>query len=566
MSDLSDLRSGAGTPGTGPVVLPLAAGRLHLRAQAPTVDPELQGVATTIVGHVLGPAAAPCVALVGDSLELDVLASALAAALGRLPETHPRVPWGVLATSAGQKEATTVQQVVADAGGAVVVCYDLHRGDFQVADVLRETCERHGAGLVLVETSTGWSTVVGAELHQLLPVETAVVRVPGATGGSALERALGDYARRLAEFHGVPVPDAVVRAAADHRSSLPEPPVRLLPGRHLDRLLAGRARLRYWVAQQVVGASRDRPAHVDDLTERLRTVVVGQDAAVTAVSRHVRLGLAGLRLRADRPSTAVLLTGSTGTGKTLLATTLAQTLHVPLLRVDLAAYTEPHQIATLLGSPPGYVGSRDQENWLTTRIAANSGAVLLLDELDKATPALWAPLLMELLGAGTLTDQQGRTVDCRHLHVLLTANTGARDLTRAPAGFGQRTAADDTDRAVATVRALLPDELFNRLDEVVVLRPIDGPTAARLLDTAWVELVARLAPLGYRVRATEAARRQLVTLSVRPEDGARRLHRTLERLVLGPVVDAPPGDYVVVRAGGGVRVRRDTAADARRPR
>jgi ATP-dependent Clp protease ATP-binding subunit ClpA len=539
-----------------PVMLTLAAGRLYLRTGKVRADQDEFDAAVTILGHVLGPGGAPCVALAAEPVNTWHLAETLAAVAARLPADHPHAPWGVLVTRAtSERDVQAVRDQVADMSGDVVVCYEAGRGDRQGADLVRHVCQEHGAGFVLIASPARWQGMVLDELHESFPRGSVVVRFPEPSPETVL-RALTYHAQQLSTFHGLPVPPDVVQAAAAHTDdALPDARMRTLPGQELDPVTLGITRLNHWATRQLVAPAVDVHAVARGLAEQLRVAVIGQDDVVNALARHVAVGAGGLRMRTDRPRTAVLLTGPTGTGKTLLATTLAEVLRVQLIRVDLAAFTDPHRISSLLGSPPGYVGSNDDGNWLTKRIADAPNAVLLLDEFEKSSPQLWGPLLLEMLGAGTLTDETGRTVSCRGLHVILTANIGARDLTRGPTGFGQSTVDDRVAAAVGAVRRLLPDEVFNRLDDVLVLRPVGGAAAAQILRSALGLLLDRLAGLGYHVRVSPGAQAVLLAHAAHESDGVRRMHRTLERLVLTPVLDLPAGTYQVVRAKDSVQVR-----------
>lgn len=526
-------------------------GRMFFAADDPRdIGPEETEAATRVLEVVLGPRAASCVLVVEDGPSVERYASVIAAIAGRVAGTHPHAPWGVLVVAS--ESASTVQSTleqVTSMTGDVVVLYGLVSGATTIrgAEALREAMLPVASSFVLATTRELWAEILDAELTCAWLTGVAVIdTLP--TAGEPLIRALREHADRLGTFHAIAVPDSVVTDAALARSPFATPGRAGMLGVVRQPEL-GRRLIDQWAVRAVLvsgtrAAVADAGFSVDYLTERLSAEVVGQEAAVRTVAEQVALGRSGLRLRPDRPSSALLLTGPTGTGKTLLAQSVARALGARhrLIRVDLSSYTDTHYVATLLGSPPGYVGSTENSRWLTTQIAADPTGVLLLDEVDKADPGVWSSLLMELLGNGTLTDHQGRTVDARGLDVILTANLGAAELVGHRAGFGD----DVAGRAEAVhrkVRRSIPLEVYNRLDAVVVLDPLSAVTASAILDKVLADLRVRLEGLGMCLDVTDAARAFLTAAGVNPADGARRLHRTVERDLVVPLLGRTPGRY-----------------------
>ena len=415
-----------------------------------------------------------------------------------------------------------------------------------------------GVPALIVLTGRGWEELEdlgGASL--LLPGTVAVDARPSPGSAEILEY-LRAAARRLEQYHEVTIPEPTIAAAA---SAIPS------EGEQ-DQPRFGEGLLDLWACRgAILGRPRILPPQTDDarpetagpdveqLFTALSSTVLGQEEACRAVATQVALGASGLRLVRNRPRSALLLAGGTGTGKTLLARTLAEQVGrgpEPLIRVDMGSLTSDHLGSALLGSPPGYVGSTSRGGWLTTRIEASPHAVLLLDEVDKASPVLRDALLLELLGNGTLTDYSGRTVDASGLHVVLTASTGAEALTRTATGFGD--GHDRRHNAEAQVRRLLPPEVFNRLDALVLMAGLDRPRMSAVLDSVLAELSQVVGAAGYELEVGARVRERLLAEALARPDGARRLQRTVEQSLAAPLLGRPAGSYRAVMHDGAIAV------------
>ena len=415
-----------------------------------------------------------------------------------------------------------------------------------------------GVPALIVLTGRGWEELEdlgGASL--LLPGTVAVDARPSPGSAEILEY-LRAAARRLEQYHEVTIPEPTIAAAASAVPSEGEQ----------DQPRFGEGLLDLWACRgAILGRPRILPPQTDDarpetagpdveqLFTALSSTVLGQEEACRAVATQVALGASGLRLVRNRPRSALLLAGGTGTGKTLLARTLAEQVGrgpEPLIRVDMGSLTSDHLGSALLGSPPGYVGSTSRGGWLTTRIEASPHAVLLLDEVDKASPVLRDALLLELLGNGTLTDYSGRTVDASGLHVVLTANTGAKALTRTATGFGD--GHDRRHKAEAQVRRLLPPEVFNRLDALVLMAGLDRPRMSALLDSVLADLSQVVGAAGYELEVGVQVRERLLAEALTRPDGARRLQRTVEQSLAAPLLGRPAGSYRAVVHDGAIAV------------
>ncbi len=281
----------------------------------------------------------------------------------------------------------------------------------------------------------------------------------------------------------------------------------------------------------------------DELGRRL----IGQRAAVTAVSDAVRRARAGIS-DPDRPTGSFLFLGPTGVGKTELAKALADFLfddERAIVRVDMSEYSEKHSVARLVGAPPGYVGY-DEGGQLTEAVRRRPYSVILLDEVEKAHPEVF-DILLQVLDDGRLTDGQGRTVDFRNTILILTSNLGSQYLVD-----GQLDDAAKREAVMSMVRAAFKPEFLNRLDEVVLFDALGIEELAAIVDLQVQALAARLASRRIALDVTPAAREWLALTGFDPAYGARPLRRLVQSaigdalarsLLAGEVAD---GDTVTV--------------------
>ncbi len=282
-------------------------------------------------------------------------------------------------------------------------------------------------------------------------------------------------------------------------------------------------------------AGTDERAALRNLEGELKAAVFGQDEAVEAVTSAIKIARSGLR-DAEKPMGSYLFAGPTGVGKTEIARRLATTLGVPLLRFDMSEYMEPHTVSRLIGAPPGYVGF-DQEGLLTSAVSRTPHAVLLLDEIEKAHPDLFA-LLLQVMDAGRLTDTTGKTIDFRHVIVIMTTNAGAAEMARPSIGFGMSgTDGDAADAASAAIKRLFSPEFRNRLDAVVNFRPLTHETVCRIAQGHLDQLAAHLADRNIALTVTGDALGWLARHGFEPAMGARPLARLIERTVKLPLAE-----------------------------
>ncbi|MFJ1543261.1 ATP-dependent chaperone ClpB [Micromonospora chalcea] len=292
------------------------------------------------------------------------------------------------------------------------------------------------------------------------------------------------------------------------------------------------------------------------LDEILHERVVGQDEAVQLVADAVIRARSGVK-DPRRPIGSFLFLGPTGVGKTELAKALAAALFDTednMIRLDMSEYQERHTVSRLVGAPPGYVGY-DEGGQLTEAVRWKPYSVVLFDEVEKAHPDVFNTLL-QLLDDGRLTDAQGRTVDFRNTVVVMTSNIGSQYLLAGVTGEGE--IKDDARTAVMTeLRRHFRPEFLNRIDEVVLFKPLTLSEIEKVVDLLVADLRRRLADRQLDLQLTEAARRHIAAEGFDPVYGARPLRRYLQRevetrigraLLSGDVVD---GSTVVVDHTGG---------------
>jgi len=273
-----------------------------------------------------------------------------------------------------------------------------------------------------------------------------------------------------------------------------------------------------------IPASRASVSDVErlgNLEGDLGQVVYGQDSAIGTVARAVKRARAGLG-GVDRPIGCFLFTGPTGVGKTELSKQLAKTLGVPFLRFDMSEYMEKHAVARLIGAPPGYVGY-DQGGQLVERVRKQPYTVLLFDEIEKAHQDLF-DILLQVMDHATLTDNQGREADFRHVVLIMTSNVGTREMTAKAIGFGGGRVGDGSKE----VERLFSPEFRNRLDEIVRFSALTPEVMGRVVDKFVKELREQLAERKVELELTDGARAWLAEKGYDPDFGARPLARVIQ--------------------------------------
>ncbi len=270
---------------------------------------------------------------------------------------------------------------------------------------------------------------------------------------------------------------------------------------------------------------------LSNLESSLKTVVFGQDEAITALSSAIKLARAGLR-EPEKPIGSYLFTGPTGVGKTEVAKQLADTLGVELLRFDMSEYMERHTVSRLIGAPPGYVGF-DQGGLLTDGVDQHPHCVVLLDEIEKAHPDLFN-ILLQVMDHGKLTDHNGKSVDFRNVILIMTSNVGAMELQKSPIGFGRKREQGDDEEAV---NRMFTPEFRNRLDAIISFGPLPPQVVRRVVEKFVLQLEGQLAERGVTIELTPEAAEWLAIRGYDERMGARPLGRVIQEHVKKPLAD-----------------------------
>ncbi|MEY2168246.1 MULTISPECIES: ATP-dependent chaperone ClpB [unclassified Rhodanobacter] len=306
------------------------------------------------------------------------------------------------------------------------------------------------------------------------------------------------------------------------------------------------------VAKMLEG-EREKLLHMeDDLHKR----VVGQDEAVRAVSDAVRRARAGLS-DPNRPSGSFLFLGPTGVGKTELCKALAEFLfdtQDAMVRIDMSEFMEKHSVSRLIGAPPGYVGY-EEGGYLTEAVRRRPYSVILLDEVEKAHPDVFN-ILLQVLDDGRLTDGQGRTVDFRNTVIVMTSNLGSQ-LIQEQAGDSEADYVQMKASVLGVVQAHFRPEFINRLDELVVFRPLQKSQIRRIALIQLTALEKRLAERQLKLEISEKALDLLGNVGFDPVYGARPLKRAIQQQLENPLAKEilegryAPGSTIAVDAAGG---------------
>ena len=297
--------------------------------------------------------------------------------------------------------------------------------------------------------------------------------------------------------------------------------------------------------QQITETESQRLLHLE---AELHKRVISQDDAVTAVAKAVRRARAGLK-DANRPIGSFLFLGPSGVGKTELARTLAAQLFGSadnMIRIDMSEFMEKYSVSRLVGAPPGYVGY-EEGGELTDAVREKPYSVILFDEVEKASSDFFN-LLLQVLDEGRLTDSKGRTVDFRNTVIIMTSNLGASHLKPSGPVMGFSTGGDSAkDREasfavakkeiMADVKCFFRPEFLNRIDEIIVFKPLEQKDLRQIVDIRLKDLTKRLGEKGVALDWTTAADDVLVEEGTDFAYGARPLKRAIQKLVEDPIAE-----------------------------
>jgi ATP-dependent Clp protease ATP-binding subunit ClpA len=298
-----------------------------------------------------------------------------------------------------------------------------------------------------------------------------------------------------------------------------------------------------------------------NLERNLKLTIFGQDKAIEALSSAIKMSRSGLGDQ-RKPVGSFLFSGPTGVGKTEVTRQLAIAMGVEFVRFDMSEYMERHTVSRLIGAPPGYVGF-DQGGLLTEAIAKHPHCVLLLDEIEKAHPDVFN-LLLQVMDHGTLTDNNGRKADFRHVIIVMTTNAGAFEMSRPSIGFTQSDTGSD---GMEAIRRLFSPEFRNRLDSVIQFGSLDQDTIERVVDKLLIEAEAQLEQKRVSISVSEPARRWIAKRGYDPKMGARPMARVIQEFIKRPLAEEllfgklVNGGHVEVSLGeDGEKLKLDTRA------
>lgn len=299
--------------------------------------------------------------------------------------------------------------------------------------------------------------------------------------------------------------------------------------------------------------SHDDKQVLQFLGRDLKNMVYGQENAIDALVAAVKMSRSGLALP-DKPIGSFLFSGPTGVGKTEVAKQLAYSMGVPLQRFDMSEYMERHAVSRLIGAPPGYVGF-EQGGLLTEAANKQPHCVLLLDEIEKAHPDIFN-VLLQVMDAGRLTDNNGKSADFRNVILIMTTNAGAESLSRPSLGF---TAKRERGDEMQAINKLFTPEFRNRLDAIIPFAPLSEPIIVKVVDKFLLQLEHQLLDKKVEAEFTPALRKYLAEKGFDPQMGARPMHRLIQEKIRKPLADELL--FGKLSDGGFVRIDWDAAKE-----
>ncbi len=298
-----------------------------------------------------------------------------------------------------------------------------------------------------------------------------------------------------------------------------------------------------WTGIPLVRVGENEQARLIHMEEELKKRIVGQDEAIQALARAIRRSRAGIK-DPRRPIGSFIFLGPTGVGKTETAKALAEFLfgdEEALIELDMSEYMERFNVSRLIGAPPGYVGY-EEGGQLTERVRRKPYSVVLFDEFEKAHPDVFH-ILLQILEEGILTDSYGRKVSFRNTVIILTSNIGTRQIKKTQS-LGFKTSDQELDfhqiQALlkGELKKIVPPEFLNRIDEIIIFRPLELADIEKIVDILVGDLQKRLYDRNITIRLTPEARRFLAEKGYDPEFGARPLRRVIRKYIEEPLSEA----------------------------
>lgn len=447
-------------------------------------------------------------------------------------------------------------------------------GIHDVANLLKPVLSRREIQCIGATTEGEFERSIGKNPALLRRFERFTVLPPDALATRAILTAMRP---RLETHHSVRISGKAIRQAVKLSDQYLRR--RVQPDKALDVLDEAAARVRMQTAPDTacappvvdeqavacvvaaitglpVAEIRDQKRRWLNLEASLAQDVVGQNGAISRIARVIRRARSGLGDR-HRPVGSFLLAGPGGTGKTRLAQAVAQHVfanRLALVHFDLAGFIESHQAAQLLGAAPGYVG-HEEPGQLTEAVRRHPGSVVLLEHVDLAHQAIQS-LLLQIMDHGQLTDGSGRIADFSQTILLATVDTSA--LTGASHfGFGDSQTWHN-DSIKTAIENLLPPEFVNRLDDILLMPPLDTNALARLIEMELARLAERLEPRNLGLSLTAEAHQWLLDQATGADQGARGVQRVIDQFIRDPLSDA----LLAGRIPTGVTLRIERAEDA----
>lgn len=297
--------------------------------------------------------------------------------------------------------------------------------------------------------------------------------------------------------------------------------------------------------QEATATAQPAPIDKPALLEQLRQRIVGQDAALKEVVDRLALTRMQLDLRPHRPDGVFMLAGPSGTGKTAFGRALAEHLFGDegrLISLDMSEYAHDWALSRLIGPQPGYVGSDKPEGWLTTRVRRQPQSVIILDEIEKSHPTVWNTFL-QVFDDGRLTDGQGNEADFSRTVILMTSNLGSENFRQKhPIGFAADSSVTElSDRTLEAVKRTMPPEFINRLDAILVFKPLTPEIIREITGREIERVLGRLRERGYDTEVPPEVVAYIAEEGYDPAYGARHVHRSIEQHLLETLVDQLPG-------------------------
>lgn len=469
-------------------------------------------------------------------------------------------------------------------------------GSLDAASILKPPLSRGEIQIIGATTSEEYRKRIEKDAALERRFQTITVEEPSEEQAI---RVLEGLKERYEKHHGVAYSDDSIVAAVKMSSRYIQD--RYLPDKAIDVLDEAGARLRIRNMRhnennekitvvgekqiaEVISMSTGIP--VSDLTEaetakllRMEEVlherVIGQDEAVTAVSKAIRRSRSGLK-DPKRPAGSFIFLGPSGVGKTELSKALAEFLfnsEDALISLDMSEYMEKHAVSRLVGAPPGYVG-HDDGGQLTKAVRKKPYSVVLFDEIEKAHPDVFN-ILLQILEEGRLTDSQGRTVDFRNTVIIMTSNVGARDIAQTTTlGFSKSGESGLSDKEIKTrvmseLKKLFRPEFLNRLDEIIVFKSLTKEQIRQIVDLMIAELRDRLIEINRSIELTDAAKDYIADVGMDPTNGARPLRRAIQRRIEDVISEQilegkwPEGSIIVVDVADKPAADKDDKGDAK---